>query len=48
MSLFNKVTKFAKSPQGRKMTEDAKRVAKDPETRKKVEGLRSQFGKKRK
>ena len=48
MSLLNKVTKYAKSPQGRKMMDSAQRAAKDPENRKKLDGLRAQFAKKRK
>jgi hypothetical protein len=39
MSLFNKVTKYAKSPQGRKAMDSAQRAAKDPENRKKLEGF---------
>ncbi|MBK1786096.1 hypothetical protein [Prauserella cavernicola] len=32
-SLFNKVARFAKSPQGRRMISEAKRMAKDPQKR---------------
>ncbi|MFF5992252.1 hypothetical protein [Prauserella flavalba] len=33
-SLFNKVARFAKSPQGRRMIAEAQRMAKDPHKRK--------------
>lgn len=47
MSLLSKAGKFARSPQGRRFTEKAMRSAKDPATRRKLEGLRSRFAKKR-
>jgi len=46
-SLLNKVTEFARSPKGRELTEKAKQMAKDPETRRKVESLRSRAARKR-
>ena len=46
-SLLNKVAEFARSPKGRELTEKAKRMAKDPETRRKLEELRGRAGRKR-
>ena len=46
-SLFDKVTKFARSPKGQKMiregTEKAEELSKDPATRAKVDRLRRRF-----
>lgn len=39
MSLFSKVAKFARTPQGRQMIDQAQRAAKDPENRRKVESV---------
>ena len=46
-SLFKKVAEFARSPQGRELAEKAKRKAKDPETRRKIEELRGKAARKR-
>ena len=46
MSLLTKAVQFARSPQGRKLTEKAKTMAKDPETRRKIEGLREKTARK--
>jgi len=46
MSLFSKVARFARSPEGRKWTEKAKTAARDPETRRKIEGLRDRTARK--
>ncbi len=46
MSLLNKAVQFARSPKGRELTEKAKHMAKDPETRRKIEGLRSKTARK--
>ena len=43
MSLFNKVAKFARSPQGRKMADTAVRRAKDPATKRQIEQVRSRL-----
>jgi len=47
--MLNKVTKFLSSPQGRKLAQQATRMAKDPATRKKVDdavsGVRKRFAK---
>jgi hypothetical protein len=47
MSLINRVSRFARSPQGRALVDKGKQAAKDPETRRKLERLRSQIGKKK-
>ena len=39
-SLMNKVSRFARSPQGQKFTRKAKEMAKDPKTRAKIEQFR--------
>ena len=46
-SLMSKVTQFARSPQGRRMADQAKRMASDPKNRQKIEGYRRRFAKKR-
>ena len=47
MSLMRNVARFARSPQGRKMLDEAKRMSKDPETRRKLEGFRAQMAKRK-
>ena len=47
MSLFNKVAQFAKSPQGRKLTEQARQRAKDPATRARIEQVRQRMATKK-
>ena len=44
MSLINKVTKFASSPQGRRLADTAMRKAKDPATKRQIAGLRGKLG----
>lgn len=46
-SLFKKASDFARSRKGRELTEKAKEMAKDPETRRKIEQLRSRASRKR-
>ena len=46
-SLFNKVAQFGSSRKGRQLTEKGKQLAKDPETRRKLEELRGRAGRKR-
>ena len=41
--LMSKVARFARSPQGRKMADQAKRYASDPKNRQKIEGYRKKF-----
>jgi len=47
MSLMSKVTSFARSPQGRRAMDQAKRYAKDPATKRKIEQARRRFATKR-
>jgi hypothetical protein len=42
-SLFDKVGRFARSPQGKRLVGQAQRLARDPRTRKRLEGLRRRF-----
>jgi hypothetical protein len=37
---LQQIAKFARSPQGRKVAEEAKRLAKDPATRRRIEDAR--------
>ena len=43
MSLFSKVSRFARSPQGKKVISQAQQMAKDPDTKRKISDLRSKF-----
>ena len=43
-SLMNRISRFARSPQGRQLTRKAKDVAKDPKTRAKIEQFRRRRG----
>ena len=40
MSLISSVSRFARSPQGKKALDQAKRFAADPKNREKLDGLR--------
>jgi hypothetical protein len=40
-SLFGRITKFAQSPQGRRLADQAKRRAEDPATQRKIKQLLS-------
>ena len=42
-SLFNTISKLARSPQGRQLADKAVRAAKDPKTRKQIEDVRRKF-----
>jgi hypothetical protein len=46
MGMMSKISKFARGPQGRRLTAEAKRLAKDPETRRKLDQARRRFGRK--
>jgi hypothetical protein len=46
-SLMNRVSTFARSPQGRKLAERAQGIAKSPATRRRVEDVRRRFAKRR-
>lgn len=48
MSLMNRIATFARSPQGRKLAEQAKKVANDPETKRKIEEARQKLQKRNK
>ncbi len=41
--MIDKVKDFLKSPQGRKYTDQAKRMAKDPKNREKAQGMLKRF-----
>jgi hypothetical protein len=43
MSLMNKLTQLAKSPQGKDLVEKAKTFANDPKTREKIDEARDKF-----
>lgn len=46
MSVFKKVSDFAKSPQGKALMDKAKRYAQDPKNKKKIDDVKSKlFGK---
>jgi hypothetical protein len=47
MSLISRVATLARSPQGRRLTEQAKRAASDPNTRRKIEQVRHRLAKRR-
>ena len=47
MSLLRKLSDFAKSPEGKRLAEQAKRYASDPKNKQKIEGLREKVMKKR-
>ena len=44
MSLVTKLSKFARTPQGRKLTDQAMRKAKDPRTKQQLQQLTGRFG----
>jgi hypothetical protein len=43
MSLINRITRFARSPQGRRMVSQASRYARSPQGRAKLQQVRRQF-----
>lgn len=43
MSLISKVARFARSPQGRRLTEQAVRKARDPKTRAQIQSARAKL-----
>ncbi len=47
MSILNKVAKLANSPEGRRLADKAKHMAKDPETRRKLEEMRGRVARKK-
>ncbi len=46
-SLFSKVSRFARSPQGRRATDKAMRFARSPEGKRKIAQFRQRFAAKR-
>jgi hypothetical protein len=46
MSLISRASRFARSPQGRALVDKGKKMARDPETRRKLDGMRAKLGKK--
>jgi len=42
-SLIDRVTRFARSPQGRRLTERAQRLARDPRTRRRIDEARARL-----
>jgi hypothetical protein len=43
MSFLNRIGKFAKSPQGKKLMKQAQDLAKDPKTKQKIEDARERL-----
>ena len=41
--LMSKISRFARSPQGRRAMDEGKRLAKDPKTRKQLDDVRRRF-----
>ena len=46
-SLMNRISRFARSPQGQRLARQAQRYAARPENRRKVEGMRQRLMKRR-
>jgi hypothetical protein len=47
VSLINKISRFARSPQGKKLAGQAKTFAEKPENRRKIEQFRARLSKRR-
>ena len=47
-SLIGRIAKFAQSPQGRRLAQQAKRYAQDPETQRKIDDARRRLMDRRK
>ena len=43
MSLISKVARFARSPQGRRLTQQAVRGARDPKTKRQIQSARAKL-----
>jgi hypothetical protein len=43
---MSQISKFARSPQGKKAMDEAKRLAKDPKNRQQLDEVRKRFGQK--
>ena len=48
MSLFSKISRFARSPQGRRMTNQAMSYARSPEGKRRIADVRRQLAARRK
>jgi hypothetical protein len=48
MSLLTKITRFARSPQGRRLTDQAMAYARSPEGKRKIADVRRQLASRRK
>jgi hypothetical protein len=46
-SMMSRLTRFARSPQGRKLANQAQRWASDPKNRQKIEGVRKRVASRR-
>ena len=46
-SLMNRIVRFARSPQGRRLATDAKRFASDPKNRQRFDELRKRLAQRR-
>ncbi len=46
-SMFSKISKFARGPEGKRLADKAQNYAKSPEGKRQIEGLRKRFAKKR-
>ncbi|MBV9060408.1 MAG: hypothetical protein JO296_08275 [Pseudonocardiales bacterium] len=46
-SLIDRITRLARSQQGRRLAERAQQLAQDPKTRRKIEDLRARWMRKR-
>ena len=46
-SLLSRVTQFARSPQGRRLADQAMRRARDPKTRRQIEQVRARLANRR-
>lgn len=45
-SLIDRITRLARSPKGQRLAQRAQELARDPSTRRKIEGLRARLMKK--
>jgi hypothetical protein len=43
MSLISKISRFARSPEGRRLAGQATRLARDPRTRRRIDDVRRRF-----
>ena len=48
MSIVNRISRLARSPQGRRMAERAVQAARDPKTRRQIEQVRQRLARRRK